>query len=297
MALYEVDFKNYTPYNFDDDKGSATNKPDYGYDPLDRKRRSPQDQARVTGTTRTLDDRQIPWVYTPKSYVKAKPEEDAPIEEQPVLPKVSRARPISGSFGGRTAEDARIVERTSPEIVGKKTTVTWEPPEMDVPGLDLPDFDAPEYDRRRVRQLTQEQAAPQIRKLRDTVQQAMASSYENPNVRAMTLRDALAGYGLGLEGALSGAQDRAMKEYATEYEGEYEEATRQHATDVQEEMAEFEAAWNDYLKGYSQTTSTENMYDDIVSETATYMTDRYESNLNKKYPYQVNVASHRTIRS
>lgn len=274
MALYETDFSKYPTYSYaeDDDGG---NEPKYAYDPLDRKRRSPEYLA-SRPKTRTLDDRQIPWVYTPERYVKPKPEEEVPEEEVPTLPKISRMGARGGFGRGDILEDsARVTETISPEVIGRKTTVEWLPPDMDKPTVDLPNFEAPDYDRRRVRQLTQEQAAPQVRRLRDSVQQAMGRSFENPNVQAMTLREALSGYGLGLEGAMAGAQDRAMREYATEYEGEYQEATRQHATDVQEEMAEFEAAWNDYLKNYTQVTSYENEYEDKVRTTASYKDQSY----------------------
>lgn len=275
----DVDFSKYTPYGGTSKSAQAY---DPGKDPLSR-RRSSESKVNPWDRTWKLDNEQVPWVYTPESYTRyaQKPEPEAP--ERPKAGRVTRSTPVMA--GTRGSESARVSEYVTPTRVGQVTTSEWEFPDFERPELDLPDFEAPKYDRRRVRQLAQQQAAPQVRKLRNTVQQAMGQGFENPNVRAMTLRQALEGYGLGLEGALAGAHSRAAAEYKTEYEGYYDEAVRNFDTDVKENMAEFEAAWNDYLKGFKQKSTTANVYEDRVRRTASYVDDYYQpassSSVNK----------------
>ena len=79
------------------------------------------------------------------------------------------------------------------------------------------DYSAPAYDEGRVQSLTQTSAAGAIRGLRSAMQGAANGSFANPNVRRMTLRDALAGYGQGLQSAISAASDTARGLYNTEY--------------------------------------------------------------------------------
>lgn len=132
----------------------------------------------------------------------------------------------------------------------------------------IPDFVAPEWDEREINRMTQQKAAPGVRKLRGAVQQAMGRSYENPNVGRMTLRDALAGYGLGLEGVMAGAGSQALGEYGRKYQTDYQGATTKYTADRQAQASVFNAAWNNYLKGYTQkTTQTENSDYDLLNLT------------------------------
>jgi hypothetical protein len=118
---------------------------------------------------------------------------------------------------------------------------------------------APEWDEKEIKKKTQRNAAPQVRQLRQTVQQAMGRNYENPNVRRMTLRDALAGYGMGLEGVMRGAGQQAQQEYAQEYSKDWQEANINHQTDTQNLMNKYNAAWQEWLgSGEQVTTQTRN---------------------------------------
>ncbi|MHA2135345.1 MAG: hypothetical protein ACW99J_15910 [Candidatus Thorarchaeota archaeon] len=69
-----------------------------------------------------------------------------------------------------------------------------------------------EVDKRRVKELTQKNMAPRLRLLRSALQRALVRSYENPNVRRMIVREALQGYGQGVEEARAGAERMAMGE-------------------------------------------------------------------------------------
>jgi len=108
---------------------------------------------------------------------------------------------------------------------------------------EAPELDLPEYDERKVSALTQKRSASGVRRLRETTQRAMDQSYENPNVKKMTVRDALAGYGTGLESVMAGAGRAATQEYGQQY-----------ATSVNAEMARYRGALNRRSQEY-QTAS------------------------------------------
>ncbi len=102
-----------------------------------------------------------------------------------------------------------------------------------------PELNLPEYDEGKVSALTQKKAAPSIRRLRETTQQATAATYDNPNVKRMTVRDALQGYGTGLEGVIAGAGKAASAEYGQQY-----------AASVSAEMAKYQGALNRQSQEY-----------------------------------------------
>ena len=140
---------------------------------------------------------------------------------------------------------------------GGRTTTTTKTPTMPQPSApDIPAFTAPEYDEAKVKKLAQKHAAPSLRRLRSVLQQEMGRSYENPNVRAMTLREALQGYGLGVEGALSQAGGAARSEYGAEYQREYAGAMATYQTQQAMAMQSYQNAFNAYLQSMQQTTTT-----------------------------------------
>ena len=106
-----------------------------------------------------------------------------------------------------------------------------------------PTLNLPEYDEDKVSELTQKRAAPGVRRLRETTQQAMGETYENPNVKRMTVREALSGYGSGLENVMAGAGSAATQEYGQQY-----------AASVSAEMARFQGALSRRAQEY-QTQS------------------------------------------
>jgi hypothetical protein len=104
------------------------------------------------------------------------------------------------------------------------------------PGSEGAELKIPAYDEQKVEGLAQRVAAPGIRKLRDQVQQVQGGVYENPNVKAMTLRDALAGYGTGLENVMGGAFNTASGIYGQEYQPQVAAATTNYQGNLQREL-------------------------------------------------------------
>lgn len=115
------------------------------------------------------------------------------------------------------------------------------------PNVPLPAFNLPPYDEGRISELTQKAAAPGMRALRTSVQQVQGKYYENPNVKRMTLRDALAGYGAGLESVMTGAGREARGEYAAEYAPQLTKAQMEYQAQVQATMNQYQNAWRDYM--------------------------------------------------
>jgi hypothetical protein len=114
----------------------------------------------------------------------------------------------------------------------------------------------PKVDKRRIRALQQEAAAPAVRKLREGLQSSMNMSTDNPNVRRMTLREALQGYGTGLEGAMAGAGRQAQAEHQQELNLLATEAQANYKSQVEKMSAEYNNAFNAYLKSGVQTVET-----------------------------------------
>lgn len=135
--------------------------------------------------------------------------------------------------------------------------------------LVYPTYTPPARDVGRLEYLTQQAAAPGLRGLRSQVQRAMGQRYENPNLRRMTLREALAGYGRGLSEVMGGARREGLGQYEAEYAPQVQAAQMAYQTEVgrkqqewqtqrqaqmtaweaqrQAQMAEYEAALKEYM--------------------------------------------------
>ncbi len=86
-----------------------------------------------------------------------------------------------------------------------------------------------------------------MRELRKGMREAQGRYYENPNVRRMTLRDAMAGYGMGLEKVMAGAKREAMAEYAQEFAPQMTKAQMEYQAQTQGVMNQYQNAWKEYL--------------------------------------------------
>lgn len=117
-----------------------------------------------------------------------------------------------------------------------------ETPTFKVDSYSAPSYVAPEYNEMKVKRLTQEQLAPAVRGLRSALQRVASKRYDNPNVGRMTLRDALAGYGQGLQSAYAGASATARNLYNEEYSREADAAKTNFT-------AQAEASKTSYLAG------------------------------------------------
>lgn len=102
---------------------------------------------------------------------------------------------------------------------GSRSTTSTQTfvPSGPAPTYEAGKFSGPEYDEDRISALSQRFQAPGVRRLRREVRSATGGSYDNPNVKRMVLRDALAGYGQGLESVTAGAYKSALGQYGQEY--------------------------------------------------------------------------------
>jgi len=111
----------------------------------------------------------------------------------------------------------------------------------------MPEFKLPTWDESKISAKTQRAAGPGLRELRKGMQEAQGRYYENPNVRRMTLRDAMAGYGMGLEKVMGGARQQATSEYAAEYGPQVAKAQAEYNAQLQSTMSQYQTAWTEYL--------------------------------------------------
>ena len=85
---------------------------------------------------------------------------------------------------------------------------------------ELPTYTAPEWNEKEITALTQKRAAPGLRGLRQQIQQVSGMSADNPNMKRMTLRDALAGFGSGVSNVIGSAGSAAAGEYGQKFGAE-----------------------------------------------------------------------------
>ena len=90
-------------------------------------------------------------------------------------------------------------------------------PTYNVNYKELPTYKAPAWNEAEINTLTQQRAAPGLRAMRQQVNRAAGASYDNPNIKRMTLRDALEGYGTGIASVLGAAGTEATNEYGEKY--------------------------------------------------------------------------------
>lgn len=121
----------------------------------------------------------------------------------------------------------------------------------------LGSYNAPTWDEDEIDALTQKRASMGVRALRNEMQRTGARSYGSPQVTKMTLRDALQGYGAGLDKVMSGASSAAQSEYGTKYGYSVDNAQSTYSAGAANATArnawardnanmEYEAAWKAY---------------------------------------------------
>jgi len=186
-------------------------------------------------------------------YAKNATEEDSYVSESAYNPRSARYNPQalgnrpffvqSGSgteYGAGTGKYPGYTERGGTTVMA---TPTMGP---------MPEFKLPTWDESKIESKAQRAAGPGLRELRKGMREAQGRYYENPNVRRMTLRDAMAGYGMGLEKVLGGARKEATAEYAAEYAPQMAKATAEYGGQMNTMMAQYQNAWREYL-GRMQT--------------------------------------------
>jgi hypothetical protein len=115
------------------------------------------------------------------------------------------------------------------------------------PNIPLPEMKLPTLDESRISELEQKAAAPGLRTLRQSVREVQGKYYENPNVKRMTLRDALAGYGAGIENVMTGARREAQAQYQEEFRPQVQKTQMEYQAQVQGIMNQYQNAWKDYM--------------------------------------------------
>ena len=148
-------------------------------------------------------------------------------------------------------------------------------------------YSAPVYDEQRINELTQTSSAGAIRGLRSAIQKVAGGSYANPNVRRMTLREALAGYGQGLQSAISAASDTARNLYNTEYGTKAEEKKINYNTAAQASQAQYQAQWQQAQAMY---TAEQNRYNtEYATAWSNYNSERQRELAEKELAYNTQI--------
>lgn len=139
---------------------------------------------------------------------------------------------------------------------------------------ELPTYTAPTWDESEISSLTQQRAAPGLRAMRQQMNRASGASYDNPNAKRMTLRDALAGYGTGIANVLGTAGTEATNEYGEKYARESTNKQAEYTSQANQASAynaakATEAAAN-YQGGLAQYQNLYQTEDEIESEKRAY---------------------------
>lgn len=136
------------------------------------------------------------------------------------------------------------------------STATWKPSGARPAAPVVPEFKAPEYDEGEVAKLRQRASGSQVRSLRDVTMSALAANTsDNPNVRKMTVRQALQGYGSGLGSILSAAQNAAVSQYQARYNAQYNAGQLTYNARNNMDSQTYSNLWTEFLKSGSSTTT------------------------------------------
>ncbi len=181
-------------------------------------------------SSKTSDGNDWTWAYgSPSDYVRWKNNESAR--------SVGGGR-RSGSGSSRTV-----------------TTVNFTRPAPQAPTL--PTLEMPKVNEKVVRSLAQKAAAPGVRSLREAIQTVAGQQSDNPNVRRMTLREALQGYGAGLERVMGGAQQQARTQHMQDIEQQGRETMANYQTSVNAAMDTYNKAFQEYMSSAEKISTTE----------------------------------------
>ena len=160
----------------------------------------------------------------------------------------------AGPYWNNTARGSAI---SSSDSSGSTATSYRADPTGPLPTYEAGTFTAPEYDTGAADPIQQRLAAPGLRHLREQISKVQAQTYENPNVKAMTVREALKGYGSGVEKVMASAYGRAMAEYNKRYEAERLGLLENFRAKERANQANFQRA----LTAWSKTGSATGSFD------------------------------------
>ncbi len=171
----------------------------------------------------------------------------------------------SSTTPGTTSPTSTPSLGSAPFTIGGPKTVSTQskilPTDLTPPvyPTNIPTYTPPAYDTQRVQALTQLAAGPGMRNLRTQMREAQGKYYENPNVKRMTLRDAMAGYGMGMENVMGGARSQATQQYQAEYAPEVTAAQTNYQAQINQMNAQYQAALQNYMNRVNQQTITQTM--------------------------------------
>lgn len=174
----------------------------------------------------------------------------------PAEPTAGPTGPVAPTTGLRTVYSARR------QPTGTISTTTYAYPGVAPEAPEVGAFAAPPWRESEIRRLTQMKAGPGLRRLRREAQRVAGQYFENPNVKRMTVREALAGMGIGMGSILTGAGGAAAQEYGMQYGREYGAALTSYQAQTNAAMAAYQAAWQAYLAEREATTVMEYTYDE-----------------------------------
>jgi len=157
-------------------------------------------------------------------------------------------------------DNGRTTWTVPSRLTGTKQISSWAPSGAAPTMAAIPEFELPEWEEEEVAGLRQKYAAPGVRRLRGAVQTAMGQTYESPQIKRMTLRQALAGYGMGLESVMGGAGREARAEYGEEYGREVQAEQMQWQANVQRLAQMYQGAMQAHLRGGTTTSTTAYQY-------------------------------------
>jgi len=149
----------------------------------------------------------------------------------------------SGGSGGSSTDPRRTVSKT-----------TYTQPRPQAPKL--PTLKLPKVNKRAIAALQQKHSAGGVRRLRQALQESLAQGSDNPNVRRMTIREALQGYGTGLEGVMAGAYGTARSEHMADVQQQSQEAQLNWQAEVNRQNQMYQQAINEYMASAAKSTTT-----------------------------------------
>jgi len=179
------------------------------------------------------------------------------------------------STGGRSTSSYSSTP-VAPKIAAYTPTATYVAPTYTAPEEYVaPDYTAPTYDESKVDTLTQKKSAAGLRAARQSLQSVTGGYYENPNVKRMTLRDALAGYGSAVQTVMSGAETEARNQYNTEYGIEADSSKTNYNADVEAGKLNYSSALNTANQKYAAklTEAEKNYQAQLDAEKLNYQTN------------------------
>lgn len=158
--------------------------------------------------------------------------------------------------------------------ISSTTTQSFVMPDTPAPVLgDLPSYNAPEWDKNEVRNIARRIAAPRISEMRRMVRLALTKSYRNPNLRHQALREALAGYGLGISQISAGASTQAAQEYGQQFAVQANKAGAEYQAAVNAHLTAYRSAWDNYLKLLETSTTQTTTMGMLDTETGVIRTN------------------------